>query len=380
MKIALAAPYDIKNPRSWSGTPRSLYTGLCSVKENEIDAINLSEYHTDSLKKKNILSHIDLKRSIKSGHMISKLGPACFNPLNSRLLNEICGEKEYDVLIEFGGFQPGKNLPPYYVYTDSSHDMALDYYRLHGYLPYHNQYSLNEMEAAAEYVRTIYQNAAGVFCMSDYLAKVMIETSGVDISRVHTVYAGANWHGTDLPEIKKKSLEDKDKINILLTGVDYYGKGADILVEAMKLLHEKYGSKYILHLCGIREEIPREDYIVNHGFVDKNKLTEILQECDLFVLPSRFDCFGIAFVEAMTFGLPCIGRKICAMPEIIDEGVNGELVTDDDPEKLVLLIEKICSDSEIYNRYSRNAVEKAKRFTWENVCSDIMRIIKDDIK
>lgn len=379
MKIAMAAPYDIKNRRSWSGTPSSLYNEICSVEGNTVETINLSDYHTDSLKKKNIFSHLDVARSIKMKHPMSKLGPAWLNPLNSKLLNDICGKNEYDVLIEFGGFQPGNNLPPYYVYTDSSHDMVLDYYNLHGYLPYHNQYSLKEMKAAADYVRPIFQNAAGVFCMSDYLAKSMVETSGVDKSKVHTVYAGANWHGTVLPETHPENIDGKQKINLLLTGVDYYGKGADIAIEAVKLLQKKYGDKFILHLCGIREEVPKEKYIVNHGFIDKQKLVEILKMCDLFVLPSRFDCFGIAFVEAMTFGLPCIGRKICAMPEIIDEGINGELVTSDDSEELASLIEKICV-GDTYRLYSEKAIEKAKKFTWQNVCSDMLKIIKNDMK
>lgn len=376
----MAAPYDINNKRSWSGTPWSLYNGLLSFDENEIETVNLSQYHTDEQIKKNIKSHLDIRRSIKQRHPVSKLGPAYMNPLNSRILSDFCAEKSYDVLIEFGGFQPHKNLPPYYIYTDSSHDMALDYYRQFGYLPYNNQYSVEEMKNAAEFVRPVYQNAAGIFCMSDYLAKSMVETTGVDEKKVHTVYAGANWHGMKLPEASAKSIDGKDEINLILTGVDYNGKGADIAIEAVKLLCEKYGGKFKLHLCGIKEKIPEEECIVNHGFVNKDKLIELLIKCDLFVLPSRFDCFGISFVEAMTFGLPCIGRKICAMPEIIDEGVNGELVEDDNPEKLAELIEKICGDGELYASYSESAVEKAKNFTWENVCSDMMRIIENDMK
>ena len=88
-----------------------------------------------------------------------------------------------------------------------------------------------------------------------------------------------------------------------------------------------------------------------------------------------FDCFGIAFVEAMTFGLPCIGRNICAMPEIIDEGINGELIRDDDPSVLAALIDKICSDTDLYRRYSASAIEKSKKFTWEAVCARIMEVL-----
>ena len=45
----------------------------------------------------------------------------------------------------------------------------------------------------------------------------------------------------------------------------------------------------------------------------------------------------------MSFGLPCIGRAINAMPELIDDGENGALVSGDDPVKLAELIENICS-------------------------------------
>ena len=138
--------------------------------------------------------------------------------------------------------------------------------------------------------------------------------------------------------------------------------------------------KYILHICGVKD-IPSDDqHIINHSFVDKNKLIELLTECDIFVLPTRFDCFGISFVEAMTFGLPCIGRNICAMPEIIDEGVNGELITSDDPRQLAEKIQKICCDEKVFESYSVAALEKAKMFTWEKVAENMMRIIEEDRK
>ena len=99
---------------------------------------------------------------------------------------------------------------------------------------------------------------------------------------------------------------------------------------------------------------------------------------NLFVLPSRFDCFGISFVEAMAYGLPCIGRDLCAMPEIIDAGQNGELIERDDPEDLARRIRGICEDPALYRRYSENALQKSKRFTWENVARDMLCVMQDN--
>ena len=115
-----------------------------------------------------------------------------------------------------------------------------------------------------------------------------------------------------------------------------------------------------------------------HGFVGKEQLNELLRQCSLFVLPSRFDCFGIAFVEAMAWGLPCIGRNICAMPEIIDAGKNGELISKDDPEELAQKIRSICSDSAKYTAYSESAIRKSETFTWENTVNAMLQVMQAD--
>ena len=378
MKICMAAPFDIKNKMSWSGTPLSLYLALNSMDENEVTTLNLSDYHTPMNTKLNMLSHCDIKSSIKSRTAISKLGPSVMNPLNSKLIHKLCSKNDYDAVIEFGGYQPADSLPPYYIYTDSSHDMAIDYYNQYGYLPFGSEnYAVETVKRAADHVRNIYQNASGVLCMSQWLADCMINTTGVDPQKVHVVYAGANWHGVKLPKnIESKTIDSKKEIHMVLTGVSFEGKGVDLAIEANKILNKNSDKKFYLHVCGIKTDFEHDEYVINHGFVNKNQLVELLSACDLFVLPSRFDCFGISFVEAMTFGLPCIGRKICAMPEIIDEGINGELITKDDPVELAELISKICLNEELYASYSKSAIEKAKKFTWDNVSQNIMNIIR----
>ena len=379
MKICLAAVYDITDSRSWSGTPYSLYRTLRET-GNEITTLNLSDDHTTAAIRKNMLKHLDWRQTLRSGTPVSKLGFAEMNPLNSSILHAHCRKEEYDVLLEFGGFLPGKNLPPYYIYSDSSHDLSLDFYRQQGRLPFNYQDSdLEKVRRAAEFVRPIYQNAQGVFCMSGWMAQSMIHTTGVPAERVHTVYAGANWHGQEVGEgRKKRHLTDPAEIHMLLTGKTYRGKGIDLAVEATEILNNGTGVRYHLHVCGIPDDYPHGEYVHNHGFVGKDVLTQLLKQCDLFVLPSRFDCFGIAFVEAMAYGLPCVGRKICAMPEIIDEGENGELITGDNPADLAEKILSICSDPEKYARYSASAVQKAKMFTWENTTQKILQVMRED--
>jgi glycosyltransferase involved in cell wall biosynthesis len=67
------------------------------------------------------------------------------------------------------------------------------------------------------------------------------------------------------------------------------------------------------------------------GAVSNDLLPAYYESCDVFVLPSVKEGFGIVFLEAMSRGKPCIGARACAVPEVIRDGVTGILV---DPSQL----------------------------------------------
>ena len=381
MRICMAAPYDVTDAKSWSGTPRSVYQTLRAIPQNQVTALDLSAFHTPGAIRRSRLQYLAPIASLKAHAAVSRLGTAYMNPLNSSILRAHCSRAEYDVLLEFGGFMPSADLPPYYIYTDSSHDLSLDFYEQTGRLPYnYRAEDLDDVRRAAAHCRAIYQNAQGVFCMSRWLADTMIRRTQVDEKNVHVVYAGANWHG-ERPDknMQPRALRTDGEIRLLLVGVSYGGKGVDLALDALDILNAaRDGTRYSLHVCGLREEFPNREGVTQHGFISKQMLRQLLQTCDLFVLPSRFDCFGIAFVEAMTYGLPCVGRNLCAMPEIIGEGVSGELVGSDDPAELAEKIRRICGSAETYARYSAAALEKSKQFTWEKTTQEMMRIFRQD--
>ncbi|HUG37748.1 MAG TPA: glycosyltransferase family 4 protein [Candidatus Limnocylindrales bacterium] len=114
---------------------------------------------------------------------------------------------------------------------------------------------------------------------------------------------------------------------IVFIGNDAERKGLGILLEAY---------------AGIRAERPEVELAVIgraslesllpvtwHGHIDarnaggRARLGGILSEADLFVLPTRFDPVGIAFLDAMSHGLPIVGPRDCMVPEYLEEGVTG---------------------------------------------------------
>jgi glycosyltransferase involved in cell wall biosynthesis len=102
---------------------------------------------------------------------------------------------------------------------------------------------------------------------------------------------------------------------------------------------------------------------------------QILAACDLFVLPSGYESFGIAFVEAWACGKPVIGARIGAVQAVIDDGRDGLLVAYQDADDLARAILELLSDPQ-----RRAAMGKAGRqkvlenYTWEIVADRVRAV------
>jgi len=107
--------------------------------------------------------------------------------------------------------------------------------------------------------------------------------------------------------------------------------------------------------------------------------------CDVFCLPSYFEAYGLVFVEALTFGLPCIGRNCYEMPYFIQDGnssvhsdnATGLLLNHDDPKELASLMLRILhNDSFSHNVISRRN-EYIHEYSWDTVAERIVEVIEN---
>lgn len=80
------------------------------------------------------------------------------------------------------------------------------------------------------------------------------------------------------------------------------------------------------------------DRVRFRGYVSDDELGRAYGECDLFVVPSVYESFGLIYLEAMAHGKPVIGCRAGGIPEVVEDGVTGYLVT---PEDVVALTDRI---------------------------------------
>ena len=96
-------------------------------------------------------------------------------------------------------------------------------------------------------------------------------------------------------------------------------------------------------------------------------------------MPSKHDAYGLVFVEALCFGLPCIGKNICAMPEFIQPGKNGYLIDRDDADELAGVMEKLLLNGrEIAAAVQRDKEYYLETYAWDSVADRIMTVLKRD--
>lgn len=86
------------------------------------------------------------------------------------------------------------------------------------------------------------------------------------------------------------------------------------------------------------------------GRISDQELRAYFAACDLFVLPSTGEGFGIVYLEAMQHGKACIGARAAAVPEVIEDEVTGLLVDPAKPEELSVPIIRLLEDEALRAR------------------------------
>lgn len=170
----------------------------------------------------------------------------------------------------------------------------------------------------------------------------------------------------------QSSLSVKRTISI---GRYVYEKGNDLLLEAWSKV-EKLRPDWSLDIYGMGNRAPYETQRTQlgieplrcclHGFL-KDVNHEYLSS-SIFVLPSRFEGFGMVLIEAMASGLPVIAFDCENGPRsIISDGVNGFLIP---PFNVDMLSEKMMSlmdDVELRKRLGLNAYNESKKYDMEHI-------------
>jgi phosphatidylinositol alpha-1,6-mannosyltransferase len=146
-------------------------------------------------------------------------------------------------------------------------------------------------------------------------------------------------------------------------------KGHDPLLECWPAVTRRIPDAQLV-IVGQGDDVPRlrekaralgvADRVLFTGFISDQAREAILTRVAAFAMPSRGEGFGLAYLEAMRAGVPCIGSTADAAGDVIVDGTTGFLIQPDDVEGLTRNVLRLLSDEE-----ERRAMGEAGRARYQ---------------
>lgn len=190
----------------------------------------------------------------------------------------------------------------------------------------------------------IYESATHFFPWNEWVAQSLRQDWNVAADRVTSVSPGVE---TALFHPDPSAKKQDGVVRALFVGGDFRRKGGDLLV---RWAAERQNKRSVeLHLV-TRDALPDDlvqipGIVVHRGLTNNSpELVELYQQSDLFVLPTRADCYSLVALEAMACGLPVIVSSIGGIPDIVVEGETGYLVNPDDLPTLSARLDTLVED------------------------------------
>ena len=179
----------------------------------------------------------------------------------------------------------------------------------------------------------------------------------------------------------------RDPFRVVAVGTVTPRKGIDTLVEGLSRVDPDWRLRVVGdttvapdHVAAIRDLAARlgvDDGVRFVGRVSDDALREELRSAHVLALPSRYEPFGIVYLEGMAFGLPAIASAHGGASDFVDEH-NGALVPPDDPAAVAAAIGPLARDRDRLAKASRAARETFRSHpTWAETCSRVRRFLAD---
>lgn len=193
-----------------------------------------------------------------------------------------------------------------------------------------------------------------IIAISESVKKDIIN-AGAMSKKVTVVYNAIDFKRID-NNLPQTHTFDKNKVVIgNVARFEPEIKGQDILLDAMGKLIKLYPQIKCLfagapdkghydQYVSLKERMEKK-YPNNISFMGNiDDVAGFLKKIDIFVLPSRFEGFGLSLVEAMSMGVPCVASKLAGPEEVLEYGKRGSLFEAENSNELVSKIEYVIEN------------------------------------
>lgn len=184
------------------------------------------------------------------------------------------------------------------------------------------------------------------------------------------------------------------KFNLLFLGRFGEKKGISYLIKALpKILSQTKDINLVI--CGdgyLRKKLEQlvkkmnlEKYVRFTGFITNEEKVDYLSISDILIVPSIVAHSGdteglpVVILEGLAAGKPIIASNVSGVKDVINDGWNGFLVVQKNPEQIADKVLGLLDDKELRVRFSKNALESAKKYDWEVIGGEYEKIMRSKL-
>ncbi len=219
--------------------------------------------------------------------------------------------------------------------------------------------------------------------------KIRVIPPGVDVQTFHPIDKSAARRIIDVPEHNKM---------LLFVGRMERLKGLDTLMRAMEIL-KRDSPRDLEHLClsviggvqgfeaeddaefrrlkALRKELGLEDLVTFLGARGQETLQYYYAAAEAVIMPSHYESFGLVALEAMACGTPVIASEVGGLAYLIQDGITGFHVPDQDPLELAGRIRLLLENDELRQEMSAAAVRSAQAYQWPRIAGQIIEVYQE---
>jgi phosphatidylinositol alpha-mannosyltransferase len=194
--------------------------------------------------------------------------------------------------------------------------------------------------------------------------------NGIDVSVFHPGHAPI------------RHLRD-ERVNILFVGRLEKRKGLGYLLRGYEFMKQRVPNTRLIVVGDGPLRSSVESYISRHrvpdvvlaGYVPDSVLPRYYCSADIFCAPATgAESFGIVLLEAMATGLPVVATEIDGYMSVLEPGRDSLTVQPKSWSELGAALVVLARDAQLRNRMGAYGLEKARRYAWEEVASQVLRV------
>ncbi len=220
-----------------------------------------------------------------------------------------------------------------------------------------------------------------VITLTEYEKRFLVSKSAKE-ERIDVRGVGILTNGYQVTKDYRKEYGIGQSPVVLFVGQLVAHKGIKNLIQAMQIVWQEAKDSFLViagsptlyysHLQLVINELPqcfREKTILIRNFAEEEK-TSLFNMATVFVSVSKFESFGIVYLEAWHCRKPVIGCLQGASSTLIEDGKDGLLVRFDKPKELATAIKELLYDQDLRSRFGENGYQKlTKYYSWDNLIS-----------